>query len=113
MAKLMMMAGGIVEPGASRHGMVIAHVVLSARGSPTRIFKVLGPVSGPLVTELPGATTIDLGRFQTELGDDLEPELASARALGATVGVATPSSAWVCGIVGEHLKRTEGIDVGT
>jgi hypothetical protein len=112
MAKLMMMAGGIVEPGGGRPGMVSAYVALSARGAATRIFKVVGPVAKPTVSELPGATTVDLGRIRAELDEDLQPALEARHAKGAAVGVATPSAAWVCGVVRDHLKTTEGRDVG-
>jgi hypothetical protein len=111
MARLMMLAGGIVEPGGGRAGAVSAYVVLSAsRGS--RIFKVQGPTDGATVSELPGATTIDLGRFQTELSDDLAPELEEIRSRGGAASITTPRKDWVCNVVREHLKAAEGIEVG-
>jgi hypothetical protein len=111
MAKLMMMAGGIVEPGGGRPGVVSAYVALSSRGEATRLFKVKGPANNVTIRELPGATTVDLGRFQMELSRDLEPSLNELRLRGAAAGLSTPSSAWVCGLVKAHLKQTEGIEV--
>jgi hypothetical protein len=111
MAKLMMMAGGIVEPGGGKPGVLSAYVALSTRGEATRIFKVKGPANNVTIKELPGATTVDLGRFQMDLSKDLEPSLTELRLRGATAGLSTPSPAWVCGLVKAHLKQTEGIEV--
>jgi hypothetical protein len=111
MAKLMMMAGGIVEPGGGKPGVVSAYVALSSRGAATRLFKVKGKADGVTIRELPGATTVDLGRFQMELSRDLEPTLNELRLRGATAGLSTPSASWVCGLVRVHLKETEGIEV--
>jgi hypothetical protein len=111
MPKLLMVAGGIVEPGAGRPGAVSAYVVLSASRTSTRIFKVRGPSDRVGVQELPSAITIDLARFQSELHHDLEPSMRDIQLRGGTAGISTPSSAWVCGIVRAHLKKTEGLDV--
>ena len=106
-----MLSGGIVEPGGGAPGAVSAYVVLStSRGS--RIFKVAGPTDKPNISELPSATTLDLGRFQTELGDDLEPALHDIRSRGGNAAITTPSKDWVCAIVRDHLKTAEGIEVG-
>jgi len=110
-SKLLMIAGGIVEPGAGRSGTISAYVVLSAGRAATRIFKVRGPANGATIEELPAATTIDLGRFQTELHDDLEPTIREIQARGGTAGVSTPAAAWVCGLVRTYLKQHEGIEV--
>ena len=108
MSKLLMVAGGIVEPGGGQPGAVSAYVVLSASRASTRIFKVRGPTNHVDVHELPAAITVDLGRFQTELHSDLEPVVRDIQARGGQAGVSTPAPAWVCGIVGSHLKLTEG-----
>ena len=106
-----MLSGGIVEPGGGRPGAVSAYVVLSAsRGS--RIFKVAGPTDKPAISELPSQTTLDLGRFQSELGEDLEPALQEIRARGGNVSITTPSKDWICGVIRDHLKAVEGIEVG-
>lgn len=110
MSKLLMVAGGIVEPGGGQPGAVSAYIVLSARSS-TRIFKVRGPTNHVEVHELPAAITVDLGRFQSELHADLEPAVREIQARGGQAGVSTPAPAWVCGIVRSHLKQTEGLDV--
>jgi len=111
MSKLLMVAGGIVEPGGGQPGAVSAYVVLSASRASTRIFKVRGPTNHVDVHELPAAITVDLGRFQTELHSDLEPVVRDIQARGGQAGVSTPAPAWVCGIVQSHLKLTEGLDV--
>jgi hypothetical protein len=108
--KLMMLAGGIVEPGGGHPGSVSAYVVLSAAPA-SRLFRVRGPSNEAEVTELPSATTIDLQRFKRELEEDLQPALAQLRALGGAAAIAMPKADWVCGIVRDHLKK-EGLDVG-
>jgi len=99
-----------VEPGGGKPGSVSAYVVYSA-GQASRLFKVKGPSNAPVVTELPAATTIDLGRFKSELGADLAPALEELRRAGGSGAVAPPSNVWACGVVREHLKKTDGIDV--
>jgi len=106
----MMLSGGIVEAGGGHPGAVSAYVVYSA-GRESRLFKVKGDAASPGVTELGAATTLDLKRFQGELDEDLAPTLAALKKVGAAVGVATPSSSWVCDVVRLHLKKTEGLDV--
>jgi len=103
MAKLLVLAGGIVERGAGRPGMVSAYVVLN-EGSKSRLFKVLGEADAPKVTELDAATTVDLGRFRRELADDLEPVLAEIRARGGSSGISVPKPEWVTGVVERYLK---------
>jgi hypothetical protein len=110
MSKLMMLAGGIAEPGGGKPGSVSAYVVYSA-GHASRLFKVKGPSTAPAVSELAAATTIDLKRFQTELAADLAPALDELRKAGGPGAVAAPSDAWVCGVVRAHLKSTEGLEV--
>lgn len=102
MARLLQLAGGIVEPGAGQAGFVSAYVVLSA-GRDSRVFKVSGPVDAPAVVELDAATTIDLGRFQAEVDRDLRPALEAQRAARGAAAVAVPKAAWVCGLVEKFL----------
>ena len=106
----MMLAGGIVEPGGGQSGSVSAYVVLSAGGK-SRLFKVRGVTSETEITELPGATTVDLGRFQSELASDLAPALEAIRAAGGPGAIAPPKKEWVCGLVREHLLGAEGLVV--
>lgn len=110
MAKLMMLAGGIVEESGGLPGMASAYVVLSA-GRKSRLFKVHGPIAALLVDELPPATTIDLQRFQRELESDLMPLLLGARASGAAAALGTPSEEIIFDAVRGHLKTHEGFEV--
>jgi hypothetical protein len=105
MAKLMMLAGGIVK---AKEGVraLSAYVVLSA-GHKSRIFKIRGAPDAPEVTELAAATTIDLKRFQRDLLEDLQPALKEA----ARPSIDPAPGGWVCGMVRDHLKTTEGMDV--
>src|SRR5262245_58150700 len=111
MAKARMLAGGIVEPGAGTPGAVIAYVAVSGGVQGSRLFKVDGPASAPVVQELPPATTVDLGRFDREAQRELQPAIRALEALGGKGAIARPSPAWVCGHVKAHLKAAEGLDV--
>ena len=106
-----MMVGGIVEPGAGTAGAVVAYVVVSGGLDASRLFKVDGAASEPRVTELEGATTIDLSRFERDAQNELYPALRASHASGGHAAIAQPSAAWVCGVVKAHLKRVEGVDV--
>jgi hypothetical protein len=111
MARLMLMAGGIIEPGGGRPGSVSAYVVLSApQGS--RIFKVRGATDAPIVDELPAATTVDLGRVQNDVAAELQPSLDEIRAQGGAGAITKPKAAWVCGVVQAYLRDREGLVVG-
>jgi hypothetical protein len=103
MANLLVLAGGIVERGAGRPGVVSAYVVLSD-GNKSRMFKVRGDADAPAVTELDAATTIDIARFKRELTDDLEPILTELRARGGSPAIAVPKPEWVTGVVERHLQ---------
>lgn len=95
------MLAGATAPGAEGgEGWISAYVVLSA-GAKSRVFKVLGRRKAPQIDELAPATTLDMRRFQDELKRDLF-------GMGP-VGIA--DKVWVCNVVRDHLKRTEGIDV--
>jgi hypothetical protein len=111
MAKARMLAGGIVEPGAGTSGAVIAYVAVSGGVHGSRLFRVDGPASAPVVKELPSATTVDLGRFDRDAQRELEPAIRALESLGGKGAIARPAPAWVCGHVKAHLKATEGIDV--
>jgi hypothetical protein len=111
MSKLFVLAGGIVEPGAGRPGRVCAFVAYNARPGKSRLFKVHGSATDPGVTELPAATTIDLGEFQNVLSQELQPAVAEIAALGGNAAIAQPRADWVAGVVRHHLKAVEGIEV--
>ena len=108
MGKLLMLAGGIVEPGGGQPGAVSAYVAFNPAPGKSRLFKVQGPTDAPRVSELPGATTVDLGRFKTELAEDLQPALDAIAAQGGKVAIASPKQSWVTGVVERHLAATEG-----
>ena len=103
-ANLLVLAGGIVEGGAGRPGVVSAYVVLN-EGKQSRLFKVHGPTDAPMVIELDAATTVDLARFRRELADDLEPTLADLRARGGSPAIATPKPEWVTSVVERYLGK--------
>jgi hypothetical protein len=106
-----MLAGGIVEPGAGGPGAVIAYVAVSGGVGGSRLFKVDGPANAPRISELPSATTIDLGRFDRESQRELQPAISAIEAQGGRGAIARASPAWVCRHVKAHLKTTEGLDV--
>lgn len=110
MGRLYMLAGGIVDSGGP-HDAVSAYVAVSA-GRESRLFKVEGPVAAPRITELPAATTVDLGLFREELERDLQPSLQRAHAVQGVAAISSPSSAWVCKLVRDHLLAVEGVDPG-
>jgi hypothetical protein len=110
MGKLLVLAGGIVEPGKGREATVSAYVAFSA-GRQSRLFRVNGPATAAKVTELEAATTVDPRRFQRELEEDLAPALQALRVQGEPVHITRPKDAWVTGLVRDHLKASEGIDV--
>jgi hypothetical protein len=105
--RYIMLAGGIVEPGAGKPGAVSAYVALSA-GRASRLFKVQGPTDNPRVVELDQATTIDLARFQLEVARDLEPALYEIRSRGGATGISAPSSTWVCDVVRAYAEPASG-----
>jgi hypothetical protein len=106
-----MLVGGIVEPGAGTPGAVVAYVAVSGGPQGSRLFKVDGPASGPSVVELESATTVDLGRFDRDVQNELNPAMRALAAVGGQPAIARPAPAWVCGHVRQHLKVTEGLDV--
>ena len=112
MSKLFVLAGGIVEPGAGRAGRVSAFVAYNPRAGVSRLFKVQGPTNAPSVSELPSATTIDLGQFRAELASELQPAIDEITAHGGTAAIAQPKAEWVSDVVRKHLQRVEGVDVG-
>ncbi len=100
MGKLWMIAGRQVSR-AGEDDRVAAYVVLSA-GPKSRIFAVRGTMREPTVSELPAATTIDMRRFEAEIGKDLQADTAAVKPL------ASPAA---CGMVRDHLKKTENLSV--
>ena len=108
MSKLYVLAGGIVE---GRPGRVSAFVAYNPKPGVSRLFKVQGSAAKPEVSELPAATTVDLGRFRKTLQEELEPALAEITALGGTASIVSPRADWISEVVGRHLKSTEGIDL--
>lgn len=106
-----MLVGGIVEPGAGTPGAVVAYVAVSGGVRGSRLFKVTGPASAPDVHELPPATTVDLGRFDRDAQNELNPALRAIASAGGHGAIARPAPAWVCGHVRRHLEATEGLDV--
>jgi hypothetical protein len=107
MGKLWMVAGRQVR-GSDGQERLGAYVVLSA-GRMSRIFAVRGTTSATHVTELPSATTIDMRRFESELDKDLRVEGGDAGA--QPVPSTRPVESLVCGVVREHLKKAENLDV--
>jgi len=107
MARLLMVAGGMVEPGGALPGSVSAYVVLSTRVGRARVFKVSGALDTPRVDELPKDTAVDVADFQGQLHRDLDPVVRAVKNRGGTAGVSTPADAWVCDLVQAHLVATE------
>jgi hypothetical protein len=110
MAKLLVLASGMVQEPGGAPLAVSAYVVLSA-GTASRIFRVRGPGRAPSVEELPAATTIDIRRFQIELQADLQGDLDALRAKGHPAHVEPSSPEWVCSFVRAHLQTSEGAEV--
>jgi len=106
-----MLAGGIVEAAAGRGGSVSAFVAYNPKPGVSRLFKVRGSTAKPDVSELPSATTVDLGQFRRTLQEELEPALAEIRAQGGSAGIAAPKPEWIADVVRRHLKASEGLDV--
>lgn len=95
-----MLAGGIVEPASDAPGRVCAIVAYNPSPSVSRLFKVSGPANEPAVAELPAATTVDLGRFRTEVRSELEQS-------GAAGEIVSPEADWVHAIVQKHLDASD------
>jgi hypothetical protein len=112
MAKLFLLAGGIVEPGAGQSGAVSAYVAYNPSPAQSRLFKVEGALQAPRVSELPAATTVDLGAFRNELEAELRPTVEAIAARGGTAAIAVPRSSWVTDVVRRHLWEHDGIEVG-
>lgn len=102
-----MLAGGIVEPGGGAPGVVVAFVAVNV-GASSRLFKLSGRTDAARVEELPSATTVDLGRFERELREELGPEVAKIESLGGAASIARPRTVWVCDQVMRHLRASDG-----
>lgn len=98
-----MLAGGIVDGGAGKPGAVSAYVAFNPEPGISRLFKVSGPTSAPVVEELGSATTIDLGRFRRDLEEELAPTVQAIREAGGQAGIADPKPEWIASIVERHL----------
>jgi hypothetical protein len=109
-AKLLVLASGVVKAPKSGPRAVSAYVVMSA-GAQSRVFRVRGPAGAPVVDELPSATTLDLKHFQGQLQSDLEPTLDELRAEGHAAHIELSPPEIVTAFVRKHLKDTEGVDV--
>ena len=110
MAKLLVMASGVVKVPKGGVKAVSAYVALSA-GAKSRIFRVRGTAEAPSVEELPPATTLDMKRFQGTLNEDLQPAVDELRAQGHAAHVELSRPEWLAAIVRKHLKDSEGLDV--
>jgi hypothetical protein len=106
MGKFYMLAGGIVEPGTGNPGAVSAIVAYNPSPSVSRLFKVEGPTDEPRCSVLPAATTVDLGRFRSEVHDELKPVLEQISAQGGTAAITSPKADWVNAIVQKHLDSS-------
>jgi hypothetical protein len=111
MPKPIMLASGIVEPGGGSPGAVVAFVAVNFGLGGSRLFKLAGPTTAPQVEELPGATTVDMGRFSRELEQELQPAVDAIKALGGTAAITRPAAEWVYQQVRAHLKEHEGVDI--
>ncbi|MBI4701400.1 MAG: hypothetical protein HY744_09610 [Deltaproteobacteria bacterium] len=111
MAKAIMLAGGIVEPGAGAPGAVHAYVAVSVGLAGSRLFVLSGPVGVPAVRELARATTVDLNHFSAETEHVLRPVLEAIEQLGGKAAIARPSPAWVCGQIRDYLWAKEGLEI--
>jgi hypothetical protein len=106
MGKFYMLAGGMVEPGEGNPGAVSAIVAYNPSPSVSRLFKVDGPASEPRVSELPSATTVDLGRFRSEVHEELKPVVDRIASQGGSAAITSPKADWVNAIVQKHIDST-------
>ncbi len=106
-----MLASGIVEPGAGSPGAVVAFVAVNFGLDGSRLFKLAGPTTAPVVEKLANATTVDLGRFTRELEQELQPAVDAIAALGGAAAITRPAADWVCQQVRAHLQEHEGIEI--
>ena len=102
-----MLAGGIVEPGEGNPGAVSAIVAYNPSPSISRLFKVEGPTDEPRVSELPSATTVDLGRFRAEVRAALEPIAEKTATKGSAATITSPKADWVNAIIQKHIDASE------
>ena len=109
-AKLLVLASGVVKVPKGGPKAVSAYVVLSA-GPKSRVFRVRGAADAPAVEELEPATTLDIKHFQTELQTDLQPALDELRAQGHPAHIELSRPEWVTAFVRKHLKANENLDV--
>jgi hypothetical protein len=99
MSRLHMMAGAFAtgtDAATTEH--VSAYVVL-AEGPKSRLFKIGGTKSAPMIEELDAATTLDLKRFRDAVKENLSG-LGAIRPADAT---------WACEAVRLHLRVDLGV----
>jgi hypothetical protein len=106
-----MLVGGIVDPGAGQPGAVVAFVAVSGGRAGSRLFRVEGRASAPVVRELQATTTVDIGRFNHEMQSELQPAVLAVEEAGGKAAIAKPNPAWVCKQVRDHLQATEGLSI--
>jgi hypothetical protein len=109
-ARLLVLASGVVKVPRGGPRAVSAYVVLSA-GPKSRVFRVRGAADSPAVEELEPATTLDVKLFQSKLQSDLQPALDELRAKGDPAHIELSRPEWVSAFVRNHLKATEGLEV--
>lgn len=110
-SQLMLLAGGIVEPGAGHPGRVSAFVAYNPKPGQSRMFKVSGSAAGPSVGELPARTTVDISYFTSVMHEELDPVVDEITSRGGHAALATPRAEWVCDVVRQHLVSAEGVNV--
>ncbi len=94
-----MMAGAVVSDAADPKVEHVSAYVVLADGPKSRVFKVGGTTSAPVIEELSAATTLDIRRFQEELKKDL-----------AGLGVVRKAdAAWASEIIRVHLRCDLGV----
>jgi hypothetical protein len=94
-----MLAGQIASEGADPATEHVSAYVVLADGAKSRVFKLGGKTSAPVIEELSSATTLDLRRFQEESKKDL-----------AGLGVLRPADAsWASEVVRLHLRCDLGV----
>jgi hypothetical protein len=99
MSRLHMMAGAVAGEGTDEANEHVSAYVVLADGPKSRVFKLGGKKSAPVIEELSAATTLDLRRFQEELKKDL-----------AGLGVLRPADAsWASEVVRVHLRCDLGV----
>ncbi|MEZ4224376.1 MAG: hypothetical protein R3B13_25730 [Polyangiaceae bacterium] len=111
MSQLLLLSGGIVEPGVGHAGRVCAFVAYNPKPGISRMFKVSGSAAAPSVGELPARTTVDISYFKSVMHEELDPAVDDIQAQGGRAAITEPKSEWVTQVVRRHLEQHEGIRV--